>query len=101
MPDDIYKRCNGCKTETYHKVYGATTTCKDCGWISFLTPHKESLDIRNRVKRSRLIKIKSVHEANPNDTQVQLAAFTPDTMHAVVKYWKDPEMNITTHVKHD
>lgn len=97
MPIRTRKVCDNCGSVTLYRNKHGVYKCTRCGWESTEPPTTEvncydSTDITHE----RLLKIRSIHEENPNYTQKQLVAFVPETQHAVRKYWRDPTLNTIT-----
>lgn len=97
MPIRARKVCGDCGSVTLYRNKHGMYKCTRCGWTSTNPPTtKVHCYNSTSVAHERLLKIKEVHNENPDYTQKQLVAFVPETQHAVRKYWRDLDLNTIT-----
>ena len=91
------KVCGDCGSVTLYRNKHGVYKCSRCDWSSKKPPTAEvNCYNPNDVTRERLLKIKVIHDENPNHTKKQLATFANETDHAVIKCWRDPALNTVT-----
>lgn len=87
-------RCPKCNSDDLFRHYDGTKICVQCGCK---IKRKSTIPLpRETFKKTRIAKIKQVHDDNPNYTQKQLIAFANETGYMVIKYWRDPVLNTIT-----
>jgi len=97
MPIRTRKVCGNCGSVTLYRNKHGVYKCSRCGWESKDPPtEKVNCYNPNDVTQERLLKIKDIHDGNPNYTQKQLATFSNETDHAVIKYWRNPALKTVT-----